>query len=100
MKGAEILFFPTAIGWDTNQDPETNRRQYQAWQTIQKSHAVANGVHVITVNRVGLEGDIKFWGGSMAIDPFGGLLYEAYEGIMYWWIFNLATFRSQSNPPI
>ena len=77
MKGAEILFFPTAIGWDVNQDLKTNQQQQHAWQTIQKSHAVANGVHVITVNRVGIEGGIRFWGGSMAIDPFGGLIYEA-----------------------
>nr|HPN69590.1 carbon-nitrogen hydrolase [Saprospiraceae bacterium] len=57
LMGAEILFYPTAIGWATNQDEETNTEQYNAWQTIQRSHAVANGVHVVSVNRVGLEQD-------------------------------------------
>ncbi|MEJ0079553.1 MAG: hypothetical protein WDM78_00965 [Puia sp.] len=51
--GAEILFYPTAIGWSTAQDLPTNEEQYNAWQTIQRSHAVANGVHVVSVNRVG-----------------------------------------------
>jgi predicted amidohydrolase len=52
--GAEILFYPTAIGWATSQDEATNTEQYNAWQTIQRSHSVANGVHVVSVNRVGL----------------------------------------------
>src|SRR5438876_5326342 len=66
LMGAEVLFYPTAIGWATSQDEETNTEQYNAWQTIQRSHAVANGVHVVSVNRVGLEqnGAMKFWGGS------------------------------------
>src|SRR5574339_1039865 len=55
LMGAEILFYPTAIGWATSQDEATNTEQYNAWQTIQRSHAVANGVHVVSVNRVGLE---------------------------------------------
>ena len=79
MNGAEILFYPTAIGWEVNQDAETNKEQYTAWQTIQKSHAVANGIHVVTINRTGLEGDIRFWGGSMVINPFGQVLYQADE---------------------
>src|SRR5574344_1612201 len=57
LMGAEILFYPTAIGWDTTQDEETNQDQYNAWQTIQRSHAVANGVPVISVNRCGFEQD-------------------------------------------
>jgi N-carbamoylputrescine amidase len=67
LMGAEVLFYPTAIGWATSQDKETNDEQYGAWQTIQRSHAVANGVHVVSVNRVGLEqnGAMKFWGGSL-----------------------------------
>jgi N-carbamoylputrescine amidase len=55
LMGAEILFYPTAIGWATSQDEATNTEQYNAWQTIQRSHAVANAVHVVSVNRVGLE---------------------------------------------
>ena len=55
LMGAEILFYPTAIGWATTQDEATNTEQYNAWQTIQRSHAVANGVHVVSVNRVGFE---------------------------------------------
>ena len=79
LMGAEILFFPTAIGWATSQDEATNVEQYNAWQTIQRSHAVANGVHVISVNRVGFEqeGLMKFWGGSFVSNPFGSLLYKA-----------------------
>jgi N-carbamoylputrescine amidase len=79
LMGAEILFYPTAIGWSTAQDDETNKEQYNGWQTIQRSHAVANGVHVVSVNRVGLEqnGAMKFWGGSFVSNPFGRLLYQA-----------------------
>lgn len=79
MMGAEIIFYPTAIGWATAQDQETNDEQYEAWQTIQRSHAVANGVHVVSVNRVGFEQDrkMKFWGGSFVSNPFGKLLYKA-----------------------
>lgn len=77
LMGAEILFYPTAIGWATTQDEATNQEQYNAWQTIQRSHAVANGVHVVSVNRVGLEqkGLMKFWGGSFVANPFGNLLH-------------------------
>ena len=79
LMGAEILFYPTAIGWATSQDADTNEEQYNAWQTIQRSHAVANGVHVVSVNRVGFEQDgrMKFWGGSFVSNPFGRLLYKA-----------------------
>ena len=79
LMGAEILFYPTAIGWSTEQNEATNTGQYNAWQTIQKSHAVANGVHVVSVNRVGLEqnGAMQFWGGSFVSNPFGTLLYKA-----------------------
>jgi N-carbamoylputrescine amidase len=79
LMGAEMLFYPTAIGWATAQDEATNTEQYNAWQTIQRSHAVANGVPVISVNRVGLEqnGLMKFWGGSFVSNPFGSLLYKA-----------------------
>ena len=79
LMGAEILFYPTAIGWATSQDEATNIEQHNAWQTIQRSHAVANAVHVVSVNRVGMEQDgaMKFWGGSFVSNPFGTLLYEA-----------------------
>ena len=77
LMGADILFYPTAIGWAHRQDAETNIEQYNAWQTIQRSHAVANGVPVVSVNRVGDEGDMKFWGGSFIANPFGTLLYKA-----------------------
>ena len=77
LMGAEILFYPTAIGWAHRQNEETNTEQYNAWQTIQRSHAVANGVPVVSVNRVGDEGDMKFWGGSFVANPFGTLLYKA-----------------------
>src|SRR5207247_5718983 len=79
LMGAEILFYPTAIGWSTAQDEATNTEQYNAWQTIQRSHAVANGVHVVSVNRVGFEqhGAMKFWGGSFVTNPFGTIIYQA-----------------------
>ena len=79
LMGAEILFYPTAIGWATAQDEATNTEQYNAWQTMQRSHAIANGVHVVSVNRVGFEqgGKMKFWGGSFVSNPFGTLLYKA-----------------------
>ena len=79
LMGAEILFYPTAIGWATSQDEATNIEQYNAWQTIQRSHAVANGVHVVSVNRVGLEqnGAMRFWGGSFVSNPFGSLILKA-----------------------
>jgi len=79
LMGAEILFYPTAIGWATSQDPAINTEQYGAWQTIQRSHAVANGVHVVSVNRVGLEqnGAMQFWGGSFVSNPFGTIIWQA-----------------------
>lgn len=77
LKGAEMLFYPTAIGWHRDQDNPTNDEQYQAWQTIQRSHSVANGVPVISVNRVGAEGEMNFWGGSFVTNSFGRVLYKA-----------------------
>ena len=77
LMGAQILFYPTAIGWDVSQNEATNEEQYNAWQTIQRSHAIANGVYVVSVNRVGSEGSMKFWGGSFISNPFGKLLYTA-----------------------
>jgi len=77
LMGAEILFYPTAIGWAITQDNETNVEQYNAWQTIQRSHAVANGIPVVSVNRVGREADMEFWGGSFITNAFGSLIYKA-----------------------
>lgn len=79
LMGAEVLFYPTAIGWATSQDDDTNTEQYNAWQTIQRSHAIANGIHVVSVNRVGFEqeGRMKFWGGSFIANPFGSLIVQA-----------------------
>jgi len=79
LMGAEILFYPTAIGWATSQDEKTNAEQHDAWQTIQRSHAIANAVHVVSVNRVGFEqeGRMKFWGGSFVANPFGVVLKKA-----------------------
>lgn len=79
LMGAEVLFYPTAIGWATSQDEATNDEQHNAWQTMQQAHAVANGVHVVGVNRVGFEqnGAMKFWGGTFVANPFGRLLYKA-----------------------
>ncbi len=75
--GAEMLFYPTAIGWHNSQDERTNQEQHNAWQTIQQSHAVANGIPVIGVNRTGVEGDMQFWGGSYVTNAFGWLEYKA-----------------------
>ena len=78
MMGAEILFYPTAIGWDTSEpDLVINDEQYHAWQLIQRSHSVANGIYVVAVNRVGLEAGQQFWGGSFISNPHGRLLYLA-----------------------
>lgn len=77
MKGAEIIFYPTAIGWPEGQDIKINKKEYDAWQTIQRSHAIANGVHVVAVNRVGNEADNIFWGGSFISDPFGEILHQS-----------------------
>lgn len=78
LKGAEILFYPTAIGWDLSEPSSIiPKEQYDAWQTIQRSHAVANGVFVVSVNRVGEEAGQQFWGGSFVANPHGRLLYLA-----------------------
>lgn len=77
LMGAEILFYPTAIGWAKSQDEETNTEQYNAWHTIQRSHSIANGVHVVSVNRTGVEGEMQFWGGSFVSNPFGTVMYQA-----------------------
>ena len=77
LMGADFLVYPTAIGWAKSQDAATNEEQYGAWQTIQRSHAVANGIPVVSVNRTGEEGEMQFWGGSFVANPFGRVTYQA-----------------------
>ncbi|MEE9904855.1 carbon-nitrogen hydrolase [Chlorobium sp.] len=78
LRGAEILFYPTAIGWASSEESqEVRRAQHQAWKTMQLSHAVANGVFVAAANRVGVEGELEFWGQSFVSDPFGQVIAEA-----------------------
>lgn len=77
MAGAQILFYPTAIGWHHAEKAEHGEAQHDAWQLIQRSHAVANGVFVAVANRIGTEGGLEFWGGSFVADPFGRVLARA-----------------------
>jgi len=88
LQGAHLLFYPTAIGWHPAEKAEFGVAQHDAWRTIQRAHAIANGVYVAVVNRVGFEhGDVRgnrapgqgleFWGGSFFADPFGRVLAEA-----------------------
>lgn len=84
LAGAELLIYPTAIGWESSDTPEEKERQHGAWYTVQRGHAVANGLPVIAVNRVGLEpdwtgvtGGIQFWGQSFVAGPQGEVLYLA-----------------------
>ena len=86
LAGAEILIYPTAIGWESSDTPEEKSRQLDAWMTVQRGHAVANGIPVVTVNRVGHEPDpsgqtngITFWGNSFVAGPQGELIYRAPE---------------------
>jgi N-carbamoylputrescine amidase len=77
LAGAQVLFYPTAIGWTSDMSKEVRQRLYEGWETIQRSHAIANGVFVAAANRVGVEGEIEFWGGSFVCDPFGEVLSRA-----------------------
>lgn len=77
LKGADILFYPTAIGTLSSEDAGTGEKYLEAWQVIQRSHAIANGCYVASVNRVGREQDIRFWGHSFVSGPFGECLGEA-----------------------
>ena len=86
LQGAELLIYPTAIGYESSDTAEEQQRQRMAWQTVQRGHAVANGLHVVTVNRVGHEADpsgqtngIQFWGTSFIAGPQGELIYEASQ---------------------
>ena len=77
LAGAEILFYPTAIGWADGEDKKINTMQHNAWETIQRSHAIANGIPVVSVNRVGHEGNQTFWGGSFIAGNQGEILFKA-----------------------
>ena len=77
LSGAQFLFYPTAIGWLPDENEEMNQAQHSAWETIQRAHAIANGVFVVVVNRVGHEGKLNFWGQSFVADPFGRLVAKA-----------------------
>jgi N-carbamoylputrescine amidase len=81
LRGAEVLLYPTAIGWHPKEKAEFGVAQHQAWELIQRSHALANGVFVGAVNRVGHEGPagggLEFWGASFVSDPFGQVLQRA-----------------------
>jgi N-carbamoylputrescine amidase len=77
LSGAQMLFYPTAIGWLPDEQAEMNQAQHQAWETIQRAHAIANGVFVVVVNRVGREGKLTFWGQSFVADPFGRVIAKA-----------------------
>ncbi len=86
LAGADLLIYPTAIGWDRDDTEEEQQRQYGAWVTVQRGHAVANGLPVLAVNRVGFESSpqqrdlgIQFWGGSFAAGPQGEILAEASQ---------------------
>jgi N-carbamoylputrescine amidase len=81
LQGAKVLFYPTAIGWHPAEKAQYGTAQHDAWKTIQRSHAIANGVYLAAVNRVGhegpSEGGLEFWGSSFVSDPFGVVLSEA-----------------------
>jgi N-carbamoylputrescine amidase len=77
LSGAEILFYPTAIGWAEGEEVKVRENQFQAWQTIQRSHAIANGIPVVSVNRVGKEGTLEFWGASFVANTLGEVLFQS-----------------------
>ena len=76
LSGAEFLFYPTAIGYQKSDSPELNK-QVAAWETVQKAHAISNGIFIATVNRVGQEDALTFWGRSFVCDPFGQVIAQA-----------------------
>ncbi|MCX6735282.1 MAG: acyltransferase [Candidatus Peregrinibacteria bacterium] len=76
-KGAEIIFYPTAIGWDPRLSKEISAGEHDAWQTIQRSHGIANNIFIAAINRTGTEDNINFWGTSFVSDPYGRVLGKA-----------------------
>ncbi|MFM9116816.1 MAG: carbon-nitrogen hydrolase [Planctomycetota bacterium] len=86
LHGAEVIFYPTAIGWLPEERAQYGASQHQAWETMMRSHSIANGVYVAAANRVGREGDIEFWGASFVSDPYGNVLQRANhdeEGVVF-----------------
>jgi len=77
LSGAEILFYPTAIGWLRSEPSDVAKAQRNAWELVQRGHAVANGIYVAVPNRVGREGKLKFWGGSFVAGPSGVIIAQA-----------------------
>jgi N-carbamoylputrescine amidase len=77
LQGAQIIFYPTAIGWHDSEKKSVSEAQLQAWETVQRGHAIANGVFVAAVNRTGREGSLTFWGSSFVSSPFGEVLARA-----------------------
>jgi N-carbamoylputrescine amidase len=80
LAGAQIVFYPTAIGWERSEVESIRHRQLQAWETVQRGHAIANGMFVAVANRVGAEDSLEFWGNSFVIDPFGEVIAHAGAG--------------------
>ena len=76
LKGADILIYPTAIGWDDKESKEVYPEQVDAWTTMMRSHAIANGIYVMAVNRVGKEGHLNFWGHSFVANPYGAIIHQ------------------------
>lgn len=102
LNGAEILIYPTAIGWESTDTPEEKARQREAWITVQRGHAVANGLPVVAINRVGHEDDpshatngIQFWGSSFVAGPQGEILYQASDSKQESAIVEISTTRSE-----
>jgi N-carbamoylputrescine amidase len=79
LDGAQMIFYPTAIGWKKDEEKKYRPLQLEAWKTMHSSHAIANGVFVFAANRIGQENDLYFWGNSIAYDPFGALLGKGSE---------------------
>ncbi|MBZ0199370.1 MAG: acyltransferase, partial [Ignavibacteriaceae bacterium] len=83
LKGADVIFYPTAIGWHPLEKKEHGKNQFESWRAVQRGHAVSNGVYVAAVNRIGLEKEkpedagIEFWGSSFVADPQGVVIAEA-----------------------
>jgi N-carbamoylputrescine amidase len=102
LRGAEILIYPTAIGWESSDTADEKERQRQAWITVQRGHAIANGLPVVSVNRVGYEADpsgvtggIQFWGSSFVAGPQGEFLFQAPTDSEVATIVNVSMERSE-----
>lgn len=77
LHGAQILFYPSAIGWHDDESDDVAQAQYQAWEIVQRGHAISNGVFVAAANRVGQEGEVRFWGASFVANPYGEVIARA-----------------------